>query len=341
MPSLPIPFFVAFLLLILLARYARRGDGTPASRPVLALIGLCALQSLLVGLRWGYDVQALQLVMPVVAATLPPLVYVSFGELSRTGSERNGGAPWHHALPPLLLVVLVVFWRGAIDLVLAAVHLGYALLLLRLARRGPDALSAAVFEGVVPVHRALQTAGVVLLASPLVDALVALDVQRSGGARAATIVGLASVLQLFLLGLAAAFAGAGRPAEEDRASAPSGPRIDSEEDEAVVARVDALIRAQELFRDADLNLNRLARRAGLPARRISAAINRVHGKNVSQYINGYRIAEACRLLEAGDRQVTQIMFEAGFQTKSNFNREFRRVTGMSPLEWRARESERA
>jgi AraC-like DNA-binding protein len=30
------------------------------------------------------------------------------------------------------------------------------------------------------------------------------------------------------------------------------------------------------------------------------------------------------------------MFEVGFQTKSNFNREFRRVTDMTPLAWRER-----
>ncbi|MEW6633873.1 MAG: helix-turn-helix domain-containing protein [Pseudomonadota bacterium] len=32
--------------------------------------------------------------------------------------------------------------------------------------------------------------------------------------------------------------------------------------------------------------------------------------------------------------VTAAMFESGFQTKSNFNREFRRVTSLSPASWR-------
>ena len=72
-----------------------------------------------------------------------------------------------------------------------------------------------------------------------------------------------------------------------------------------------------------------------PARRISTAVNRLHAKNISQYINEFRIAEACRLLTETDEPVTRIMFDAGFQTKSNFNREFRRVTGMSPMAWRA------
>ena len=32
--------------------------------------------------------------------------------------------------------------------------------------------------------------------------------------------------------------------------------------------------------------------------------------------------------------VTDVMFNVGFQTKSNFNREFRRVSGMTPVQWR-------
>jgi AraC-like DNA-binding protein len=33
--------------------------------------------------------------------------------------------------------------------------------------------------------------------------------------------------------------------------------------------------------------------------------------------------------------VTEIMLEAGFQTKSNFNREFKRVTGLTPSDYRS------
>ncbi|MNY61663.1 HTH-type transcriptional activator Btr [compost metagenome] len=72
----------------------------------------------------------------------------------------------------------------------------------------------------------------------------------------------------------------------------------------------------------------------MPARRISNAINRIHGISVSQYVNNYRVEEACRLLLTTEEAITQIAFEAGFLTKSNFNREFLRVTGKSPSSWR-------
>ena len=51
------------------------------------------------------------------------------------------------------------------------------------------------------------------------------------------------------------------------------------------------------------------------------------------------VAEACRLLTETGQSVTEIMFAAGFQTKSNFNREFRRVKDMTPLAWRERNAQ--
>jgi AraC-like DNA-binding protein len=124
---------------------------------------------------------------------------------------------------------------------------------------------------------------------------------------------------------------------DDMQDAESGDGRDDNADGAdsdTIAAVQALMDDKRAYRDVDLNLNRLARKLGIPTRRISAAINRATGKNVSQYVNEYRIAEACGLLAETDKPVTEIMFEVGFQTKSNFNREFRRVTEMTPLAWR-------
>ena len=45
-------------------------------------------------------------------------------------------------------------------------------------------------------------------------------------------------------------------------------------------------------------------------------------------------SHAKRLLASSDLPVTAILFDVGFQTKSNFNREFLRVTGMTPSDYR-------
>ena len=85
--------------------------------------------------------------------------------------------------------------------------------------------------------------------------------------------------------------------------------------------------------DPNLTLVRLARRLHLPEKRLSSAVNRATGGNVSRHVNAWRIRHACKLIEAGS-PVTEAMLESGFNTKSNFNREFKRVTGTAPSLWR-------
>jgi AraC-like DNA-binding protein len=100
------------------------------------------------------------------------------------------------------------------------------------------------------------------------------------------------------------------------------------------------MQSRELYRDPELNLGRIARRMNLPARRVSIAVNRVHGASVSQYVNGFRIRAACRMLETTDEPVTRLMFDCGFISKSNFNREFLRVTATKPTDYRRRHQTR-
>ena len=76
---------------------------------------------------------------------------------------------------------------------------------------------------------------------------------------------------------------------------------------------------------------------GVPAKALSAAVNRVRGENISRVVNRWRIAHAAGMLQDG-ASVTEAMLGSGFNTKSNFNREFLRVTGESPSEWRRRMS---
>ena len=103
----------------------------------------------------------------------------------------------------------------------------------------------------------------------------------------------------------------------------------------LVARLRTLLQKDPLFLDPDLTLSRLARRLQVPVKDLSKAINQICGENVSRYVNRHRIAHACELLKQG-QSVTSALFDSGFQTKSNFNREFLRLKGCSPKIWLAR-----
>lgn len=329
---LPLPFVVALLLLILLVVMLRGDEPAKRNRAFLALVALCALQSVVVGLRWGYDFAALRFALPVLASGVPPLVLASFYSLIRSQERSVPGAGWIHATPTIGMLMLVLLAPGYIDFALIVEYVGYALALLNLARTGTDALDEARFEGAVAAHRALVIAAFSLCLSALFDLAIILDFEWTKGANIGLIVSNANMLGLLFIGLTAMVADRARAlpvtiVDEDPAS--SVPQ-----DREILDRIEQLLVSQKLARDDNLTLSRLARRAGLPARQISTAVNRLAGKNVSQYINDFRIADACRLLCETDMSVTAAMLESGFQTKSNFNREFRRVTSLSPGSWR-------
>lgn len=331
---LPLPFVAAAMLLVLLVLMLRGDEPAERNRPFIALVALCAFQSLVVGLRWGYEIHHLRFALPILASCVPPLVLASFRSLIDGDARATAGATaWIHAIPPFGIAALAALAPRLIDVFLIAQYVGYALVLLSLARPGVDALDEARFEGAQAAHRALVIAAVSLCVSALFDLAIVLDFEWTGGAHTGHFVGNANLLGLFFIGLTAMVADRARPLPSGSGSVDPAP-CSSPQDREILTLVDDLLVGQKLARDENLTLSRLARRARLPARQISGAVNRLAGKNVSQYINDFRIAEACRLLRETDMSVTSAMLESGFQTKSNFNREFRRVTALSPAAWR-------
>lgn len=337
---IPLPFVVTILLALLLVGVARGGDERPKNYPFLALIALAATQSLLVGLRFGYGVEWVGVLSPLLASLMAPLVL--FGALHLIGPRplMNVRTLAPHCIPFILVVVSSIVWPVALDAIIIGTFIVYAILILRLLRSGADALRLAALDGAGAAHRALVFAAFALMFSAIVDTSITVDIALTGARHLSLLVSVGNVATLLFLAIAGAAASRGRtPTEGDYATPnkptnPVQPEADTADDPEVLKTVENLIKQTHIYRDVDLNLDRLARRAVIPSRQISGAINRLTGKNVSQYVNDFRIAEACDLLQNSTRPVTEIMFEVGFQTKSNFNREFRRVTGKTPLEWR-------
>ncbi len=104
----------------------------------------------------------------------------------------------------------------------------------------------------------------------------------------------------------------------------------------VFTRWEKIVMERELYkREGGVTLEQAGRIMVVPARQISQAINRIYGGSFSQYLNDCRIKAAQALLRDNpDMPITTLMLEAGFSTKSNFNKEFLRVTGLSPSEYR-------
>lgn len=331
----PLPFVVSILLVTILAQALRRGD---APLPFVLLIALYGLQSVLIGLRWGYDLRAVLPPMALLATLIAPLAWLSFRSLAEEGPAMTPRRVLPHVLPAVAVAGLMPAWPDAIGPLIVAVFLGYGVALMWLARLGPDGLVASRLDGALRSHRALQITALALLGSAVTDILISADLALNGGLHSGAVISVANVLALLVLGAAASVAGASSVKAEP-ADEPPPTDTDSRPtpaDQAIAVSIERLMRDSQAFRDTELNLGRIARRLKVPARDVSRVVNRAFGMSVSQYVNDHRVKAACRSLAETDEPVTKIMFDAGFLTKSNFNREFLRVTGLNPTTWRQR-----
>ncbi len=320
-------FGVLLLLALHLFRAARE---LPALRWLAAVALASALQALLLSLRWDYGIAAARPVQVMLTSVLPPLAWFAFRAFS---SQRLALAMSDlvHAIPLGLCAAAVAVGPALIDMVIICTFVVYGFLFLRLAQAGENSFDAASLEGAFDLRRAVWLMVATLFGSAAIDIAVFFSFMIESGAHAPLLIGVGNIAWLVMLGLSIFFGrGAVVEGEEPEAVAVG----DTAEDHVVLEKVNALL-AGGLAKEPGLTLSRLARRAGLPARSVSHAINRVHRRNVSQYVNDIRIAEACRLLRDSEASITQVIYESGFQTKSNFNREFLRVMGKTPREWRA------
>ena len=218
-----------------------------------------------------------------------------------------------------------VFAPLVLDQVIVAVFLAYGGAILWALRGQVDLAHARLTAGERPL-RLWRWIGVALIASGLSDVAIAVAAATGNVDWLPWLVtGFTSVnlLALGVLGLSPSLEAVAEVEPE------VGP---SEDDAALVAALERLMAEKRLWLDPDLTLARIARRMAVPAKTLSAAVNRVRGENISRVVNGWRIAHAAEALRQGV-SVTEAMLGSGFNTKSNFNREFLRVKGMAPSDW--------
>ncbi|HEV7309204.1 AraC family transcriptional regulator [Ensifer sp.] len=342
MPSIPLPFVMALLLAILFVRVLALSAWR--LRPPSVFIAACLVLVTTVGLRWTADLQWTRFIQPVVASLLPPIAWFCFSDLSNPYRRRA----WPHLLVPVSVFLLSSMWQRwqpPIDLILAFLYFGYGAALVRGVYAARGEFESARLTDMAHARRAVLLVAALLLMSGTVDLLIAADFDLYQGNHAASIVAATHMLMLPLIAWTIVVMSRSIPDEvtaNDRSAGAATIAADvtpiaaapNDDDHSVLAAIDRTMRENKLYRDPDLTLGRLARRLAMPARQISGAISRASSGNVSQVVNGYRIREAERLLKETDLTVTAVMFECGFQTKSNFNREFLRITGMNPRAYR-------
>ncbi len=87
----------------------------------------------------------------------------------------------------------------------------------------------------------------------------------------------------------------------------------------------------------EVNLEELAGIAHMSQRSFLRVFLSATGTSPLAWVIGQRINRACRLLRTTDRRVTEIAFDVGFNDSNYFTRQFRKVTGISPRDYRLRQ----
>ena len=335
MPTLPLPMIGALALGLLFAALVLARD---RYRLLSLLVGVCALQGMIIAFGQHYGVGLFRAVQPVTAACIPPLSWVAF-QASAVRALQPGRDSLH-LTGPIVVLACASYAPSALDLLIPAVFLGYGAVLLLAVSAGLDGMPGTRLEtGDVP-NRIWGVVAVGLLVSAFIDGAISLAHMADLPHWQPWLVSAGSACMLLMLGglaVARHVKSGGRGEHATGTGRMPAQQPDPIADAEIVARLNVLLTDQELYLDPDLTLGRLSRRLGIPVKQLSAAINRVTHSNVSRFVNRFRIERACERLLAGE-SVAVAMDSSGFSTRSNFNREFRRITGKSPSDWRDAET---
>jgi AraC-like DNA-binding protein len=84
----------------------------------------------------------------------------------------------------------------------------------------------------------------------------------------------------------------------------------------------------------EINLDTMGGITNLTKEAFCRHFKKVTGKTFFTYLNEYRIGYACKLLMDTNLRVTEICFDSGFNSISNFNKQFKKITEMNPSGYR-------
>lgn len=113
--------------------------------------------------------------------------------------------------------------------------------------------------------------------------------------------------------------------------------LDKETSLVFVSELASHMETNKPYLEGDLVLPQLAQQLGISANYLSQVINEQLNVNFYDFINGYRVEDAKRLIKNAGQNNTNILkiaLDSGFNSRSAFYTAFKKVTSMTPTQYR-------
>ncbi len=117
----------------------------------------------------------------------------------------------------------------------------------------------------------------------------------------------------------------------------AGSRLDNREAKKLAEQLKRHVEGSKTYLNPDLTLAQLAAETGMSSHQLSQVINEQFNLNFFDFINQYRVGEFKKRMTDpayNHFSILGIAFECGFNSKSAFNRVFKKITGHTPSQTR-------
>ena len=97
-----------------------------------------------------------------------------------------------------------------------------------------------------------------------------------------------------------------------------------------------LMEDEEMYLNPELKSQDLADELQISSKILSQIVNQSFDKNFFDFVNSYRCEKVKEILgnESEKFTIIEAMYQSGFNSKSSFNKEFKKLTGQTPSEYR-------
>jgi AraC-like DNA-binding protein len=105
---------------------------------------------------------------------------------------------------------------------------------------------------------------------------------------------------------------------------------------SIHAQLQKEMEIRKLYENPALSLNELANQLNVHPNNLSQVINANEGKTFFDYINYYRVEAFKKLVKMPESKKFTLLglaYDCGFNSKTSFNRNFKKATGLSPSEY--------